>query len=69
MHFEKPRREFLKMAGLSALAGAGAQLLGSPVAQAAIADADAVTADRKNPGSVQKVFGGLSRGSFRRAVC
>ena len=41
MHFSKPRREFLKMAGLSALAGAGAQLLGSPVPQAAIADADA----------------------------
>ena len=37
MHFKKPRREFLKTAGLTALAGAGAQLLGSPIAQAAIA--------------------------------
>jgi sugar phosphate isomerase/epimerase len=40
MHSRKPRREFLKTAGLAALAGAGAQLLASPVAQAAIADAD-----------------------------
>jgi sugar phosphate isomerase/epimerase len=43
MHSKKPRREFLKTAGLSALAGAGAQLLASPVAQGAIADADAAT--------------------------
>jgi sugar phosphate isomerase/epimerase len=43
MHFKKPRREFLKTAGLSALAGAGAQFLGSPVAQGAIANADAAT--------------------------
>jgi sugar phosphate isomerase/epimerase len=44
MHSKKPRREFLKTAGLSVLAGAGGQLLGSPIAQAAIADADAATA-------------------------
>ena len=43
MHSQKSRRKFLKTAGLSALAGAGAQLLGSPVAQGAIAHADAAT--------------------------
>jgi sugar phosphate isomerase/epimerase len=43
MHRETPRRQFLKTVGLGALAGAGMQLLGSPIAQGASTDANAET--------------------------